>query len=33
MESTLHSPDLAGSKTAPKAITIAYWIFTVLFCL
>jgi DoxX-like family len=33
MESTLHNPALAGSKTSPKAITIAYWIFTVLFCL
>ena len=33
MESTLQKPALVGSATAPKATTIAYWIFTGLFCL
>ena len=33
MESTLHNPALTSGKTNPKAITIAYWIVTALFCL
>jgi putative oxidoreductase len=32
MESTLHNPALAP-RTSLRAVTIAYWIFTVLFCL
>jgi hypothetical protein len=31
MESTLRNP--AAGKTSPKAITVAFWIFTALFCL
>jgi hypothetical protein len=33
MESTLHNPALISGKTNSKAITIAYWIVTALFCL
>src|SRR5678816_4921325 len=33
MESTLQKPALVAAKTAPKAMTIAYWIVTALFCL
>jgi hypothetical protein len=33
MESTLHNPALISGKTNLKAITIAYWIVTSLFCL
>ncbi len=33
MESTLRNPALATTRTAPKAITILFWIFTALFCL
>jgi DoxX-like family len=33
MESTLHNPAIAAGKTSPKAMTIAYWIVTALFCL
>ena len=32
-ESTLHNPALISGKTNPKAIAIAYWIITALFCL
>ena len=32
MESTLQKPALVGAKTTPKAVTIAYWIVTALFC-
>ena len=32
-ESTMRNPALAAGKAGPKAITIAYWIFTGLFCL
>src|SRR5690349_25115165 len=33
MESTLAKPALVADKTTPKAMTIAYWIVTALFCL
>jgi len=33
MESTLQKPALAAAGTSSKATTIAYWIFTALFCL
>ena len=33
MESTLEKTNLVAAKTAPKAIAIAYWIVTALFCL
>ena len=33
MESTVNNPALAAGKAAPKAITVAYWIFTGIFCL
>jgi hypothetical protein len=33
MESTLRNPSLAATRTSPKAMTIAYWTFTALFCL
>jgi hypothetical protein len=33
MESTLQNPALVAGKTAPKAMTIVYWIATALFCL
>jgi hypothetical protein len=33
MESTLKNPALVAGKSSPKAITIAYWIVTGLFCL
>lgn len=33
MESTLHNPVLGAGKTAPKAIILAFWIVTGLFCL
>jgi DoxX-like family len=33
MESTLHNPALVAGKTIPKAMTIAYWTVTALFCL
>jgi hypothetical protein len=33
MESTLPKSALVAGKTAPKAVTIVYWIVTVLFCL
>jgi DoxX-like family len=33
MESTLRNPALISRKTSPKAITIAYWTVTTLFCL
>jgi hypothetical protein len=33
MESTLQNPALVGDRTGPRAITIAYWIATALFCL
>jgi hypothetical protein len=33
MESTLQIPALVDAKTTPKAITIAYWTVTTLFCL
>jgi hypothetical protein len=32
-QSTLHNPATISGKTNPKAITIAFWIFTALFCL
>src|ERR1700752_4544017 len=33
MESTLHKPALAATKSIPKAAAIAYWIVTALFCM
>jgi hypothetical protein len=33
MEPTLHNPAVISGRTNPKAITAAYWTFTVLFCL
>ncbi len=33
MESTLQKPALVAATTAPKAMTIVYWIATALFCL
>ena len=33
MESTLQTPSLVGGKTSPRAITVAFWIATALFCL
>jgi DoxX-like family len=33
MESTLRNPHLVAARTTPKAITIAYWIVTAIFCL
>ncbi len=33
MESTLQIPALAAARFSPKAMTIAYWIVTALFCL
>ncbi len=33
MESTLQNPALVAAKTSPRAMTIAYWIVTALFCL
>src|SRR5258707_11590818 len=33
MESTLQKPTLIAATTAPKAMTIVYWIVTALFCL
>jgi hypothetical protein len=33
MESTLERPALAAAETTPKAKTIVYWLFAVLFCL
>src|SRR6185503_16883088 len=33
MESTLPKATLVAAKTAPKAVTIVYWIVTVIFCL
>ena len=33
MESTLPKSTLVAAKTAPRAVTIVYWIVTVLFCL
>ena len=33
MESTLQNPGFVAAKTTPKAMTIAYWIVTALFCL
>jgi len=33
MESTLPKAALAAAKTTPKAVTIAYWIVTAIFCL
>jgi hypothetical protein len=33
MESTLQNPALVTARISPKAITIAYWIVTAIFCL
>ena len=33
MESTLQNPALVAARTSPKALTIAYWTVTALFCL
>jgi hypothetical protein len=33
MDSISHNPAVIAGKTAPKAITIAYWIVTAIFCL
>src|SRR5215471_5069346 len=33
MESTLKNPALIAARTTPKAITIAYWVVTAIFCL
>jgi hypothetical protein len=33
MESTLQKPALAGAKISPRALAIAYWSVTALFCL
>lgn len=33
MESTMQNPALGAARANPKALTIAYWIFTALFCL
>ncbi|MBN8468911.1 DoxX family protein [Corallococcus exiguus] len=33
MESTLPKPALVAARTSPKAVTITFWIATVLFCL
>ena len=33
MESTLQKPAFAADRTAPKAVTIGYWIVTALLCL
>jgi hypothetical protein len=33
MESTLNNPALITARTTPKAIAIAYWIVTAIFCL
>ena len=33
MESTLQKPTLLAAKAPPKAMTVAYWISTALFCL
>ena len=33
MDSTMQNPALAAGKTNPRALTIAYWIITALFCL
>src|SRR5258707_14499396 len=33
MESTLQKPTLIAATTAPKTMTIVYWIVTALFCL
>jgi len=33
MESTLQKPAVVAAGTTPKGMTIAYWIFTALFCL
>jgi hypothetical protein len=33
METTFESQALAAANTAPKAVTVAYWIVTALFCL
>lgn len=33
MESTMHNPALVTARTTPKAITIAYWTVTAIFCL
>ncbi len=33
MESTLQNPAVFAAKTTPRAMTIAYWIVTALFCL
>jgi hypothetical protein len=33
MESTLQKPALMGARSAPKTMTIVYWIVTAVFCL
>lgn len=33
MESTMQNPALVAAKSNPKALTVAYWLFTALFCL
>lgn len=33
MESTMQNPALTAGRANPRALTIAYWIFTALFCL
>jgi hypothetical protein len=33
MESTLHNPALMAARTSPKAVAIAFWIVTAIFCL
>ena len=33
MESTLHNPAVISGKTNPRAVTVAYWTVTALFCL
>ncbi|RKH52993.1 DoxX family protein [Corallococcus interemptor] len=33
MESTLPKPALAAARTSPKAVSVVFWIATVLFCL
>jgi hypothetical protein len=33
MESTMQKPALVGANSVPRAITVAFWIATALFCL
>ena len=33
MESTLHNPAVTSGETSSKAVTVAYWVVTILFCL